>query len=112
MTFQYANVSTKFKEFMKQLRHVGVPDKATIRWLESIGYKSNNDRNNLKVRLTLAKTSCNLSRNTKAALPRLRNVGDMSAHNRRYLAHKRDIDNLIPDLRVVSQELLILSGLK
>ncbi len=49
MSFQYANVPTKFKEFMGKLRRVGVPDKATTRWLASIGYKSNNDRNNLKV---------------------------------------------------------------
>ena len=64
------------------------------------------------IRLTLAESTWNLGRNTKAALPRLKNVGDMSAHNRRYLAQKRDIDKLIPDLRVVSQELLLLSGLK
>ena len=38
-------------------------------------------------------------------------VGDLSAHSRRYNAHKSDIDN-IPDLRVVVQELLYLAGLK
>jgi hypothetical protein len=41
----------------------------------------------------------------------MKNVGDLSAHNRRYNAHREDIDKLIPDLRVVVQELLTLAGL-
>lgn len=61
---------------------------------------------------TLAEPAWNLGRNTKVALPRLKDVGDKSAHSRRYIAHRSDIEPLIPDLRVAVQELLYLSGLK
>jgi hypothetical protein len=54
----------------------------------------------------------NLSRNAKAALPRLKDVGDMSAHSRRFIAQRQDIDRLISDLRVVIQELVSLAHLK
>lgn len=54
----------------------------------------------------------NLSKNTKAALPRLKDVGDMSAHSRRFIAQRQDIDRLISDLRVVIQELVSLAHLK
>lgn len=56
--------------------------------------------------------SWNLGRNTKKALPRLKNIGDQSAHSRRYNAHREDIDKLSSDFRVVCQELIYLSGLK
>ena len=61
---------------------------------------------------TLSEPSWNLSRNTKQALPKLKDVGDKSAHSRRYNAVRNDIDKIIPDLRIVVQELLYLSGLK
>ena len=61
---------------------------------------------------TLAESAWNLSRNTKKALPRLKQVGDWSAHNRRYNAHRQDIDNVKGDLRVSVQELVYLAGLK
>ncbi|MFH1813041.1 MAG: DUF4145 domain-containing protein [Pseudomonadota bacterium] len=54
----------------------------------------------------------NLSKNTKAALPRLKDVGDMSAHSRRFIAQRQDIDRLVSDLRVVIQELVSLAHLK
>lgn len=54
----------------------------------------------------------NLGRKTKQALPRLKNVGDQSAHSRRYTAHREDIDKLSDDFRVVCQELIYLAGLK
>ena len=60
----------------------------------------------------LAENTWNLSRNAKAALPRLKDVGDKSAHSRYFVAHRQDIDKLIPDLRVVIQELITLAGLK
>lgn len=60
----------------------------------------------------LSETSWNLTRNAKQALPKLKNVGDLSAHSRRYNAHRKDIDNIIDDLRVSVQELLYLAGLK
>jgi len=61
---------------------------------------------------TLAETTWNLSRNTKSALPRLKNIGDLSAHSRRFIAHRDDIEKIKDDLRVVTQELVYLSGLK
>lgn len=61
---------------------------------------------------TLSESSWNLSRNSRQAMPKLKTVGDLSAHSRRYNAHRNDIDNIIPDLRVVAQELLYLAGLK
>jgi hypothetical protein len=57
-------------------------------------------------------TAWNLGRNAKQALPRLKNVGDQSAHSRRYVAHREDIDRLQNDFRVVCQELLFIAGLK
>jgi len=64
------------------------------------------------VNFTQSETAWNLARNTKKALPRLKSVGDLSAHSRRYVAHRHDIDKVIDDLRVVVQELVYLAGLK
>ena len=61
---------------------------------------------------TLSEGSWNLTRNTKRALPKLKNIGDWSAHSRRYNAHRHDIDKVIDDLRVVTQELVYLAALK
>jgi hypothetical protein len=61
---------------------------------------------------TLQEPSWNLGRNIKQALPRLKSVGDKSAHSRRYNAHREDIDKLSGDFRDVCQELLVLAGLK
>ena len=54
----------------------------------------------------------NLSRETKRTLPLLKNLGDRSAHNRRYLAKRQDIDKLLHGLRAVTDDLLHLAGLK
>jgi hypothetical protein len=54
----------------------------------------------------------NLSRNAKQALPKLKDVGDKSAHSRRYVAQRGDIQPLISDIRTVIQELLFISKLK
>ena len=61
---------------------------------------------------TLAESAWNLGRNTKSALPRLKDIGDQSAHSRRFVAHRSDIDRIIPDLRTVVQELTLLARLK
>jgi hypothetical protein len=61
---------------------------------------------------TLAENAWNLSRNTKQALPKLKDVGDKSAHSRRYVAQRGDIQPLITDIRTVVQEFIYLSGLK
>jgi len=61
---------------------------------------------------TLQETAWNLGRNVKAALPRLKDIGDKSAHSRRYNALRQDIDKLATDFRDVVQELLAIAQLK
>lgn len=61
---------------------------------------------------TLSESSWNLGRNTKSALPKLKSVGDQSAHSRRFNAHREDIDKILPDFRTTAQELLYLAKLK
>jgi len=48
----------------------------------------------------------NLGRNTKQSLPKIKKNGDLSAHNRRYIARRSDIDKLKDDLRIVIEELI------
>jgi hypothetical protein len=60
----------------------------------------------------LKETAWNLSRNAKQALPKLKDVGDKSAHSRRFVAQRGDIQPLISDIRTVVQELLFISKLK
>jgi hypothetical protein len=64
------------------------------------------------IQLTHAESSWNLTRNSKSALPKLKDIGDKSAHSRRYHAVRNDLDKLLPEIRVVVQELIYLSGLK
>jgi hypothetical protein len=59
----------------------------------------------------LSQSAWNLGRNTKAALPRLKSLGDQSAHSRRFVAHREDVDKVQGDFRVVVQELLFLAEL-
>lgn len=61
---------------------------------------------------TLSESCWNLSRNTKKGLKQLKKIGDLSAHCRRFNARRSDIDKLVDALRVVSEELLYISGLK
>jgi hypothetical protein len=39
-------------------------------------------------------------------------MGDLSAHNRRYVAKKGDIDNWRTELRVAVEELVSIAGFK
>lgn len=61
---------------------------------------------------TIACTAWNLSRNTKKALPKLKEVGDKSAHSRRYNAVRSDVDSMKTDLRCVVEELLSIAGMR
>jgi hypothetical protein len=61
---------------------------------------------------TLNETKWNLGRNAKQALPKLKSIGDLSAHSRRFIANRDDIDKIIPDLRTALQELIYLANLK
>ena len=62
--------------------------------------------------LALSEQSWNLGRSTKKGLPKLKSIGDLSAHSRRYTAQRHDVDQLIGDLRVVVQELVYLAVLQ
>lgn len=64
------------------------------------------------VQRTIAEQSWNLGRNSKASLKRLKDVGDRSAHSRRYIARRWDIDKVVNDIRIVSEELIYLADLK
>ena len=61
---------------------------------------------------TLLEKSWNLGRNTKKALPKLKDIGDKSAHSRRFNAQLNDIKDLIPEIRIVIQELVYLAQFK
>lgn len=60
----------------------------------------------------LEEPTWNLGRNVKKALPELKDLGDQSAHSRRYLAKKGDLDKTKRDLRITIEELVHLSNLK
>jgi len=62
--------------------------------------------------LFLKEEAWNVGRNTKRALPRLKDIGDKSAHSRRYVAKRWDLDKVRMELRDVSEELLYVSGLR
>lgn len=64
------------------------------------------------ISITLNEPSWNLGRDTKKILPKLKEFGDRAAHNRRYNAHREDIDKLSTDFRMVCQEFIYLSKLK
>ena len=52
------------------------------------------------------KTLWTIGRNTIQCLPKIKQMGDLSAHNRRFNAKKSDIDSLKIELRVVLEELV------
>lgn len=53
----------------------------------------------------------NLSRVTRRALSDVKGLGDNSAHVRRFVAHRRDIDNVKASFRTAVQELIDVGGL-
>jgi hypothetical protein len=61
--------------------------------------------------LVLAEPKLPLSRNTKRALPKLRDAGHLSAHGRYFLAAPEDIDKMQTECRVVLEEFLHHAGL-
>ena len=56
--------------------------------------------------------SWNISRNAKKALKNLKLIGDKSAHSRRFVAQRRDIEGIFPDIRDVVQELIYIAKLE
>jgi len=63
------------------------------------------------VNTALAEASFRLTRNTKKALPQLRNLGHQSAHGRYFTARPEDIDKNEDGVRVVVEEFLHLANL-
>lgn len=61
---------------------------------------------------TLAEKTWTLGRTVRAALPKIKEIGDKSAHNRRFNAHREDIDKISKEIRDTIQELLVLAKLK
>lgn len=47
--FTYTTVPGKIKPLLDKIRHVGIPPKATVQWLKTIGYTSSNDASLLGV---------------------------------------------------------------
>lgn len=56
----------------------------------------------------LSETKWSVNRNTSKSLPKIKSLGDLSAHNRRFSAKKPDIDKIKDDLRIVIQDLILL----
>jgi hypothetical protein len=59
----------------------------------------------------LAEPAFSLSRNTKKALPKLRDAGHLSAHGRSFFLAPEDIEKMQKDCRVVLEEFLHHAGL-
>jgi hypothetical protein len=64
------------------------------------------------IKLCLDESAWNLGRNCRKAMGRLKDLGDRSAHSRRFVAHRGDVDLRLDDVRIVVQELLFLAGMK
>lgn len=60
----------------------------------------------------VSEKSWTLGRTVRSVLPKLKDLGDKAAHNRRYNAHREDLDKVLKDLRDAVQELLVLARLK
>lgn len=57
-------------------------------------------------------TTWKLGRTCSTALPKLKKLGDRSAHDRRFNAHMHHVDNVRDDLVAVVQELTVMLGWK
>lgn len=53
-----------------------------------------------------------LSRNTKKALPKLKDLGHVSAHGRFFIARPDDVEKVQSDFRIAIEELLHHAGLQ
>jgi len=48
-THVYMTNPARIREFLEAIQRVGVPDKVTVRYLESLGFKSKNDRSLVRI---------------------------------------------------------------
>ncbi|MEO1350394.1 MAG: hypothetical protein AAFW84_16580 [Cyanobacteria bacterium J06635_15] len=53
-----------------------------------------------------------LGRDPKRDLPKIKTLGDRSAHNRRFVAKKADLDKIESAFRLIVEELLVIAGLR
>lgn len=60
----------------------------------------------------LAEKAWTIGRTVRTSLPKLKDIGDKSAHSRRFNAHREDIDRVARDVRDVVQELVAIARLK
>jgi Family of unknown function (DUF5343) len=51
--FTYTTVPGKIKPILEKIRHVGIPQKATVQWLRTVGFTSSNDTSLLGVLKTV-----------------------------------------------------------
>ena len=61
---------------------------------------------------TLRETAWTLGKKSRQELPHMKDLGDLSAHSRRFIATREDIDKVQADYRTIIQELVILANLK
>ncbi|WP_422004917.1 hypothetical protein [Roseivirga pacifica] len=54
----------------------------------------------------LKEPAWNIGRNAKNSLPKIKNLGDKSAHNRRYIARENDLQGIRENVRTVIEELV------
>lgn len=54
----------------------------------------------------------NLGRDPKNDLPKIKTLGDRSAHNRRFIAKKADLDKIESQLRLAVEELVVIAKLQ
>ncbi len=60
----------------------------------------------------LKEPAWNIGRNAKNSLPKIKNIGDKSAHNRRYIARENDLQGIRENVRTVIEELVHLIDYK
>jgi hypothetical protein len=79
----------------------------------SISGKVKNDRGDFfylsdLITCLLNEKKWNIGRNAKDGFSKIKKIGDMSAHNRRYFSKKPDIDDIRENIRICIQELIVL----
>lgn len=77
----------------------------------SISHKIKNEKGHFYylsdlIALLINESKWTLSRNTISSLPKIKKLGDLSAHNRRFSAKKQDLDLIKEDLRIIIEELI------
>lgn len=60
----------------------------------------------------LQESAFSLTKNVKAGLPKIKKLGDLSAHSRKFNAGPHDIEDVRLDFRVIVEELLYVSNIR